>query len=294
MYLEKDNKTGDIVAFKEGWKLINGARYYFDDSFMTSNCVVEIEGRLSKFAASGAWEGYADSKGWKQVSRGEWYYVNENGTLNTDAIKVIDGKTYYFYEDGVMRKNQPYYEKETGNKYWIDNNGNMDKNTGWKKAEWGRWYYVENGKLVVGSKKIGGVDYYFYDGGEMADSTIAYVGGQCFLFDENGKKIDVSRDGWYKGKNRDGFLTWYYFKDGQPYNGLLENYYIAHGTMVTGTFGTTHGLYLFDNNGIQQKNGWKLVNGIWYYAGSTGRLYTGERNIGGKKYWFNENGEWIR
>lgn len=37
--------------------------------------------------------------------------------------------------------------------------------------------------------------------------------------------------------------------------------------------------------------GWKLFNGDWYYAGSTGRLYTGERSIGGKTYWFNENGK---
>ncbi|WP_390607582.1 hypothetical protein [Dorea longicatena] len=40
--------------------------------------------------------------------------------------------------------------------------------------------------------------------------------------------------------------------------------------------------------------GWKLFNGDWYYAGSTGRLYTGEGSIGGKTYWFNENGKWIR
>ena len=297
MYLEKDTETGDVVSVENGWKLINGAWYYFDDNFMIANAIWEIDGTLYRFTASGAWDqdNNIDKQGWKQVSTGDWYYVNENGTLNTDAIKVIDGKTYYFYEsDGMLRKNTPHYDNKTGDKYWIDNNGNKDTSTGWKKASWGRWYYVENGKLVVGSKKIGGVDYYFYDGGEMADSTIAYVGEKCFLFDENGKKIDVSRDGWYKGKNRDGFLTWYYFKGGQPYNGPLGNYYIAYGTMVTGTYGTTHGLYLFDNNGIQQKNGWKLVNGIWYYAGSTGRLYTGERNIGGKKYWFNENGEWIR
>lgn len=64
--------------------------------------------------------------------------------------------------------------------------------------------------------------------------------------------------------------------------------------MMTGCYGISQGLYLFDRNGILQKNGWKLVDGIWYYAGTTGRLYTGERRIGGKTYWFNHNGEWIR
>ena len=115
-----------------------------------------------------------------------------------------------------------------------------------------------------------------------------------FLIDENGKKIDVSRTGWYQIRE-DGENVWYYFQNGQPYDGELGNYLIVDGRMVTGTFGRSNSVYLFDDSGILQKNGWKLYKGTWYYAGSTGRLYTGERNIGGKKYWFDSySGEWLR
>lgn len=68
MYLEKDKETGDIVAVHEGWKVIGGTWYYFEDDFMAADCIIEIDNRLNKFAASGAWEDYADSKGWKQTS----------------------------------------------------------------------------------------------------------------------------------------------------------------------------------------------------------------------------------
>ena len=65
--------------------------------------------------------------------------------------------------------------------------------------------------------------------------------------------------------------------------------------MITGVYGTSNAFYLFDENGIQQKNGWKLYQGSLYYAGSSGRLYTGERKINGKTYWFDKySGEWIR
>ena len=53
-------------------------------------------------------------------------------------------------------------------------------------------------------------------------------------------------------------------------------------------------LNLFDQNGILQRNGWKLYDGSWYYAGTTGRLYTGEHRIGGVKYVFDRNGRWVK
>ena len=69
-YFEKDEKTGDIVAFDNGWKKINGTWYYFDNTCMIADDIIEIDGKLSKFSASGAWEGYVDNKGWKQISSG--------------------------------------------------------------------------------------------------------------------------------------------------------------------------------------------------------------------------------
>ena len=260
---------------------------------MVANDILEIDGKLSKFDASGAWVGYATS-GWQQIGS-EWYYVNADGTLNTERTKTINEVTYYFSPYGLMSHNTSYYDEKTKSYYWINGNGNLDTSNGWKKTPWNEWFYVENGKLVSGTTKvINGVEYTFYIGGRMITSELQYDGVKYFLYDENGKKIDVSKDGWYSSK-REGRTVWYYFKNGRPYDGKLGNYYMSYGQMITGVYGSSSALYLFDENGILQKNGWKLYQGAWYYAGSSGRLYTGERKINGKTYWFDKySGEWIR
>ena len=56
-------------------------------------------------------------------------------------------------------------------------------------------------------------------------------------------------------------------------------------------FGNT---YMFDDNGHLIKNRWVFRWGDWYYASASGRLYTGERTIGGVKYLFGEDGVWVR
>lgn len=197
MYLEKDKETGDIVAVHEGWKVIGGTWYYFEDDFMAADCIIEIDNRLNKFAASGAWEGYVDSKGWKQTSSGIWLYVNDDGTLNTEEKKTINGTTYYFWQYGGMLQNTTYYDESTGSYYWINNNGNLDASTGWKKNKWNDWYYVENGKIVIGAKKINGAEYYFEYAGRMIENEVREEDGKYYLYDGNGKKNDVPRNGWY-------------------------------------------------------------------------------------------------
>ena len=53
-------------------------------------------------------------------------------------------------------------------------------------------------------------------------------------------------------------------------------------------------IYMFDKDGHLRTNGWICENGTWYYAGKTGRLYTGERKIGGVTYLFDDMGRWVR
>lgn len=75
-------------------------------------------------------------------------------------------------------------------------------------------------------------------------------------------------------------------------NGYYFNY---RGEMTTGKYYMDDGvIFAFDQNGHQRKSQWFVEHGSWYYAGSTGRLYTGERKIGNKTYWFNDNGEWVK
>ena len=101
-------------------------------------------------------------------------------------------------------------------------------------------------------------------------------------------------NGWYQAKVY-GETCWYYFVSGKPASGWLNGYYFGYnGYMTSGYVSTMSGIYMFDRDGHLRTNGWICENGTWYYAGKTGRLYTGERKIGGATYLFDDMGRWVR
>ena len=291
-YAEKNAATGDLVLVEDDWKKIGNTWYYFDDDTdMVFDTIIEVDGKVSQFAASGAWQGYVSGTGWKQTTSGDWYYVNADGTLNTESKKEIGGLTYYFYYDGMMRKNEAFRDEATGKYFWINANGNIDTKDGWKLGNYGEWYYVENGSLVgEGEKVVSGSVYHFNTNGCM-DTGELYDNGY-YIYGANGGKIEAT-SGWYSGTVY-GRTKWYYFKNGQPYTGFVGSYYIQYGTMITNLLYNGSGEYMFDENGRLFTGGWIYRWGAWYYAGKTGRIYTGEWNIGGRRYIFNRNGEWVK
>lgn len=291
-YAEKDAETGDLVLVKDGWKKIGDTWYYFDDTQMIFGTIVEIDGQLSQFAANGAWQGYVSGAGWKQSSFGDWYYLNADGTLNRERKKEIGGLTYYFDYDGMMYKNQPFSDDATGKCFWINANGNRDTKDGWKLSDYDTWFYVENGYLVgEGEKVVNGAVYYFNTDGSMT-TGMRYQNGKYYIYGANGGKTEAV-SGWYSGVQY-GETVWYYFKNGQPYTGYVGSYYIEYGRMITGLRHSGSGAYMFDENGHLFTDGWIYRWGAWYYAGNTGRIYTGEWNIGGTRYIFNSEGEWVK
>ena len=293
-YADKDEKTKEYLLAKQEWKQINGTWYYFDEySIMVSNTIKNINEKLYEFANSGAWiPRDLSAQGWKQSETGAWYYVNADGSLNTKEKKKIGNLTYYFYNDGEMISNSLYseYSSDGFKYYWINSNGNIDEGTGWRQTKWGSWYYLENGNIVTGNKKVNGSEYYF--------NPSMYIGmrednGRYYLYDDSGTR-QVWTNGWYQAIVY-GETCWYNFVSGKPASGWLNGYYFGYnGYMTSGYVSTMSGIYMFDKDGHLRTNGWICENGTWYYAGKTGRLYTGERKIGGVTYLFDDMGRWVR
>lgn len=74
-------------------------------------------------------------------------------------------------------------------------------------------------------------------------------------------------------------------------------HFYENGYLDTGIYWSDSGkLYYYDENGKMLKGtGWYLdTYNIWHYIYSDGTIATGERTIGGKKYWFTGYGDWIR
>ena len=287
----------------EGWLKVDGKWYYFDEGFgntMATYPVVE-EGVLYDIKYDGTYLGaVTGKKEWKKTSHGTWYYFNEDGSLNQERKKVINGVTYYFRYDGEMVADTMYYDDEKEEYFYINTSGKRESiANGWKKIN-DRWYYYKDSKSITGLQTIGGKQYYFYSDGEMATGCFWVNEQDKFRFAGSDGVLRNVTTGWYDTVNYANKKVWYYFENGDPVKGLRviggKNYFLyGDGEMATGVTSMDYGAhYLFDANGVLVKNAWAKVDGIWYYAGSTGRVYTGERTINGKTYWFTNWGEWVK
>lgn len=290
-----DSATGKLIT-DEGWKLINGKWYYFTDYYTLATYPIVDEGKLYDIDSSGYYLGeIKGKKAWKKTRTGDWYYFNEDGTLNQEAKLEINNVTYYFDGNGVMVSDMFWYDEDTGEEYYINASGvRTDLKNGWKKID-GSWYYYKNGEQQTGLQTIDGKQYYLDPEMRTGYVWVTELNGYRF-FGSNGAMTEV-KTGWYSVKENYGTF-WYYFVNGNPAEGLKtiggKAYYFNNGRMHTGLFYTGVEFYLFDGSGAMVKGGWAKVDGYWYYASSNGRLYTGERTINGKKYWFTGSGIWVK
>lgn len=280
------SEKGKIV--NNDWRFIGNTWYYFTFSGLCemSAGIREIDGKIHQFDRNGAWLGEVKTTGWFKSVAGNWYWINEDGTLNKETKKKIGNLEFYFSSyDGSMLSNAAIYGQ------WINGNGNLDTSDGWKRSGDGEWYYQENGKLVNGKKVIGGREYQFFP--RMRANEVVQEQNGYVYYDENGIKSALT-NGWYYLKTYNNY-SWYYFVNGAPAKGWLNGYYFEYGRMSDGIlWDSLDNIYMFDENGHLVKNQWTFRWGNWYYASASGRLYTGERTINGAKYWFGEDGVWIK
>lgn len=291
----------DGALITNDWINIGGADYYFDGRCMVSDAIVDTgEYGLCKFDKSGRWIGYVKNKGWQQVGD-KWYYVDNDGNLVTEGKYEIGGKTYYFDYDGVMYANTLVeYQSYKNGCVWVNKDGTVSKENGWKYVDGRGWCYLEDGKAKMGWLKSGRNWYYltpYMRTGYVRVWNDSAEENEWNYFNQDGVWSEAKlKDGW-SSITENGHTKWYYTKNGAPlteqwYN---KNYFYWDGSMATGTVYTeSEPIYLYDENGYLLKNGWHKFDGDWYYTDANGKVYTGERTIGGKTYWFNEGGVWIK
>lgn len=100
-------------------------------------------------------------------------YVNQQGQSVSPGWQLIDGKWYWFGEDGLMK-------------------------TGWLNTE-GYWYYLDpSGAMAVGWRTIDGASYYFRESGAMQTGHMTQ-GETVYAFADSGR-VESAR----KTKNSGG------------------------------------------------------------------------------------------
>ena len=90
---------------------------------------------------------------------------------------------------------------------------------------------------------------------------------------------------------------WYYYVDGNPLKGWNQigsewYYFFGDGEMMVGGLydGAEYkAFFIFDYKGHMCTNGWKQLNGSWFYCGANGKCVTGWNKIDGKWYYFDKS-----
>lgn len=92
------------ARMQTGWQKVGNLRYFFEDG-----------GALAEGWKCYTGDGdekwyYYDENGnvrihWQEIG-GKWYWFNSSGVMNLEASKTIDGRKFYFHEDGSMVGNE--------------------------------------------------------------------------------------------------------------------------------------------------------------------------------------------
>lgn len=302
----------DNGELAEGFKEINGNKYYFKNGVMSTG-KTEIEGNQYYFNESGL-----IAKGWSQNKDGEYYYTDNNGIIQKGWQK-INGIWYYFNDGGVMATGPKYmFDENTYDTklYYFDNSGALQYKKGWVNhiGKYNNdWYYINsNNELSTSWQNINGTWYYFYENGKMAKGSteVTYSNGdkRYYCFDNSGAW--VTNPGWHSWQdefnntcwayiNNDGSLAegwkeinnkWYYF--------YKENKVMAKGAVKEWDYKTNKPYiqHFFNEDGSwDASEGWKSFKNLeyspdlqWAYVESNGRLASGWKMIGGQWYYFDE------
>lgn len=203
-------------------------------------------------SATHATSAYADSCSqweewhgtWRYGSKGWWYQLNSY-QFAIDRWN-IDGKTYYF-----------------------DNNGWMQ--TGWQKI-YDQWYYFnKSGAAATGWQKINGIWYYFSDNGIMATGWNK-VNGTWYYHNKSG----AMQTGWQKVGGK-----WYYLNQSgvMATNTQIDKYYLtSDGSMATNRW--------IDNRFFQKDGSLATSQWVGNYHVNEKGMWDASRNaLFGNKYY---------
>ncbi|QRV02251.1 C40 family peptidase [Arcanobacterium phocisimile] len=249
--------------------------YAHAESIDEASSVLVDDINVLDLASGGSW-----------VASGQrWWWRNDDGTWPAASFVRIDGRVYYFDDDGYMHTGWKMYHNQ-----WVYFGSSGDQLFGWIHLG-NLWYYLDpqTGIMTTGEKIFSDGKYYFRPSGEMVTGWLQ-KDQQWYYYTESGRQ----KTGWIHLGN-----LWYYL---DPQTGIMTTgekifsdgkyYFHPSGEMVTGWLQKDQQWYYYTESG-RQKTGWLKDHDDWYYLDpQTGIMVTGSANINGQQYSFNSSGRW--
>ena len=282
-----DYGEGGVVTCQALWEYINkgttSGRGY-------GIYIYRRPGDAVKRKAYGTWQEtdngfvFFDTSGVQKVSEfadinGKTYYFDENGIMATGHTYIND-KLYYFDENGAMFVGW----KEYGPNWYLFGNSGAAR-TGWIRIKKDYFYIDSNYRMRTGLLILDDKYYYLDDTGRLKKGWVMYAGSWCYLDDSGVVLKTVSKEG---GR--------YYFRDsegkalsGWQKIGGSQLYFDDNGVNVTGWQTIAKKKYYFGSDGAMV-SGLVRIDGGLYFLADKGAVDTGWKKIGDSWYHFDEDG----
>jgi glucan-binding repeat-containing protein len=265
MYFDADGKqvTGEveILSLMNYLDDADYSTHYFDDSGYAYHDWVDTDGTLYFYDKYGK-----RLTGCVTASTGEHYYALASGGYLTGRNEV-DGKVYYFDENGVAQSG--YTTDEDGNTIFVEESGEVA--VGLFKNDEGTYSYADDKGEICTDQLVEYEGNYYWlddDGNLITDTT----------YESEGKKYQIGSDGIVAT----GWLT---LEDGET------GYALSNGEICYNTEADIDDeAYYFDENGHLTTGGWVTWNGCKGYANEDGTLLKWSQTIDGNRYYFNGHG----
>ena len=269
-----DAKGEDLVAppektYTKGWNYDDAAdEWHFSDN--GGDCV------------KGAWRNI----------NGNWYWFDENGLMST-GIKQVGDQGYHFRENGgYVGAMYIGWSQDASDSSWYLSNASGFLQKGWVYD--GSWYYMDpkTYKMRTGWLELGPSEnptrYYLTGSGSMVSDNWVLDGSDWYYADGSG----ATAKGWRYVRG-----SWYYMdpstckmaKGLQEIGGTKYFFNNDSGAMAVGWGLDSDGSWYWGSSSGALAKGW-MYDGNWYYLDpSTCKMAKGVQEIGGTKYFFNND-----
>ena len=276
----------------EGALTLKGTTYLFDGSGMMMR-EAYLDGKDCAY--------YADAAGkvtkvpnntWTAIN-GKYYYAVDGRGLR-DTVRKIGSAYYGFGYDGAM------FDK-TAFTAWDDTIANLSnyraKNGGqlYVNSWYGRYHYGAEGRADQGLQTIGGKKYFFDDKGCAVSDQFKEIDGTLYHADDKGVLTEMTTEGFcYEDADHKNLC---YIEGGKALRNAWKEskghyyYFDSEGYAVHDGIQEIKGkYYLFREDATMVEKGWVEYGGSKHFVLNSGALATGDRQIGDKWYYFDENG----
>ena len=278
-----------------GLQEIDGKLYFFHETYgyLRVSTTVEVDGKRYRANAEGVLTPLETGDGWHTVEGKTYYY--QNGEPVTSKVLEIEGKLYFFDQDGVMAKGGRFNTfgpmTVDGGWYCAREDGSLLRSE-WYLESGNRYYYGDDGRMYIGLERVDDGVYYFDENGVLFTGGYISLEGSTYYADGDGLLTEL-QEGWNELQGDTIYLSGGEPLRGEPYeiDGKLYAF-DGSGKLVRSAMTSFFGdYYVTDADGVIQKQAWYTdEEGRSFYFGKDGTALRGLQTIGGKQYIFASEG----